>query len=488
MSEGALVQLVTQGTGQTSQNYAADSIVPIGSKFTQFDSSQRIVVSRQGDITEDFFMEFSVKALPEGYRWRQWAPRRFVARTELLIGGNVIDSRTAEGYMMGLFLSKQGLFQESEMEYLDPTRDHTFLLPLAAPQDIPLVALQYHEVAYTIHLNRLEELIETTLPIMCPNPLKSAQLYIMYRYLDTNERRTAARNAHDLTIISRQTCTESFPVNDGHLHFMYNMGGVTTATLIHIAAEDGSEFSDSVLTNVKMILNGVERWNLTNSLARVYHRELFAKTIGHQYEWRMRETPLTKNLYFMVHATGRLDNENRLQGLNASRIETIAFDLQFQPSAPSRVRITIFNEISNILMIRSGLGGLKYQPEEHSFGSRPQSVSGWEMIASGGTVTVSAGDVCPITMEPFQKGQTAVQCMHCKNYFTESAMKKWLGNEGAKRSNCPCCRKDITSSQIRRVEIHVVGTMPVEVKYTTTGQLVAAGQNSPCGPNGCTIG
>lgn len=360
-----LTQLVAQGASQTSKNYAADNVVPIGEKFETFESTKTFVVPRIGDSAEDFFLEVSVKALPEGYRWRQWAPKRFVDRSEISIGDKAIKYQTVEAQMIGLFLLKNSMFKESEMEYLDPKKEHTFLLPLSS-NELPLVALQLSEVRQKIILNSLKELIETDMPTMCENPLKSAQLQCRYRFFDIKERREVAVNPAQYGISMRQTATSTFDILDHTVKFQQEQEGISSATLIHITAEDGSELSEPIVTNLSMLLQGEPRHKLTGTLSRIYHRELFRNTARNGSQCRDNE--LSKNLQQFVHTTGRLDVEWRLQGLNFSRIADTKFELQFNEKAPTRVRITVANEISNILCIRDGMASLKQLAAEPYFG------------------------------------------------------------------------------------------------------------------------
>lgn len=460
------MQMVATGQNQVSENYAVDEIIPNNQVFNQFNTTKTFEIPFLGDSHEDSFMEFSVKALPEGFRWRQWAPVRFIAQAELIVGGSTIEVRTAENYMLGMFLTKNTIRDEALIEHLDPRREHTMIVPISFRSlPLPLVAMRHSFVSIKITLNKPEELIESETGEVIEDPLTYAYLYTKYRYYDTAERRQIAATRREWHHSTFQTATSAVNVIDKQAMFTYSQEGVSTASIIHIAAEDGSELAEPVLENVKLLLNGYERQSLTGTISRVYERAQFNQNIAKKYNWTLRDDTLSKNLYFLTYATGREDVNGQLQGLNFSRIDHSSFQLTFKEGGPARVRITVTNDIINILRAYDGMVTLRNTSIQPLFGRRTtfgRTLVDVNNILSGGKVDISGGDVCPITLNYFRNGMNALRCTSCMHCFTESAMLEWFAKKVTASHNCPYCRKELSYDSLLRVEVNIIGDVPEE--------------------------
>lgn len=235
---------------------------------------------------------------------------------------------------------------------------------------VPLIALQYHEVKFNIQFS-----LASTYLIggSVTSNLASANfaVYADYVYLDTTERRQFAQNAHEYLIdqLQQQQESQSTSANNTiRLNFNhpvkeliwvgsplalsssssssvdYVSGGATPSPITTLAGSVSN-------TNVKIILNGTDRFTARNL----------------KY--------FTRNQIWDCHtgfgATGQADSialysfalrpeEHQPSGTcNFSRIDTA--QLAFYGGSGETINaLTIFAVNYNVLRIMSGMGGLAY--------------------------------------------------------------------------------------------------------------------------------
>jgi hypothetical protein len=139
---------------------------------------------------------------------------------------------------------------------------------------IPLIALQYHEIAFIINFNNLSLITDMPVTRLTGNEFSRFAVYADYIYLDTKERRQFAQNAHEY-LVEQVQINQSISAINIKLTFNHPVkelvwapislpvSGNTRSTVVPGGASPNTGFTPSTLTQsnqYKLVLNGAERF------------------------------------------------------------------------------------------------------------------------------------------------------------------------------------------------------------------------------------
>ena len=239
-------------------NFAMESIEQTFNGQADFGRRVQCTVSRNGDLAYRVYLQVTLPQVDAadadadadkkgGCRWLDFPGENLVKNVEVEVGGQRIDKQYGDWMHIWnqLTLTKAAepgynkmVGQTSELTYLarsdgaavdgpcsdsgvpqvcEPRKslpETTLYVPLQfwfcrnPGLALPLIALQYHEVKFNIDLRPIDEclwaatdLAEGTKDAAAYNKsLVAASLYVDYVFLDTDERRRMAQNAHEYLI------------------------------------------------------------------------------------------------------------------------------------------------------------------------------------------------------------------------------------------------------------------------------------------------
>jgi hypothetical protein len=217
-------------------NFAMESIQQTFNGSTGFSNSVTALISRNGDLVSGMTLEATLPATTAdtAARWTNDVGHHLIKKVEVEIGGQAIDSHYADwfeiwaqlrvpackkrgyremigqdardelGQPLGLQASRTGVAQASRKLYIPLQFWFCRNIGLA----LPLIALQYHEVKVNIQFETSANLL-TEGTIATGGDL-SANLWVDYIYLDTDERRRFAQVSHEYLIEQLQVNEEQY--------------------------------------------------------------------------------------------------------------------------------------------------------------------------------------------------------------------------------------------------------------------------------------
>ena len=204
---------------------------------------------------------------------------------------------------------------------------------------LPLIALQYHEVK-----------VLTTFSAVDGVAGMSAELWVDYIYLDTDERRRFAQQSHEYLIeqVQRQTLTPTDLSHD--LNFNHPV-----KELVWTGVADGASFTglNAVTFNIK--LNGHDRMA---ARPRKYftHTQVWQHHTGPGHITPAADATGQKGDGIAVYSFALKPEEHQPSGTcNFSRIDNARLIASANPAIG-----TIYAVNYNVLRIMSGMGGLAY--------------------------------------------------------------------------------------------------------------------------------
>jgi hypothetical protein len=237
---------------------------------------------------------------------------------------------------------------------------------------IPLIALQYHEIAVIINFNDLGLVTNMPSTRLTGNEFSRFAVYADFVYLDTKERQQFAQNAHEY-LIDQTQINQSISAINIKLTFNhpvkeliwapvpYPVSGTTRSTIIPGGASPHSGFTPSTITqsnNYKLVLNGSERFSA---------RDITYFTRTQVWESHTGFGSVLFPDSIAVYSFALKPEEHQPSGTcNFSRIDTAHLVMDFvgeaiideSRDATWNVRVYALNY--NILRIMSGMAGLAY--------------------------------------------------------------------------------------------------------------------------------
>ena len=228
--------------------------------------------------------------------------------------------------------------------------------------NVPLIALQYHEVKIHIEFKSAASLYVTDdgAAVDSVPTTFTASLYVDYIYLDTDERRRFAQVSHEYLIEQLQftgeettsTTSNSFRLNFNH-PCKYLVWVCQPDANVATNVNEWTNYTDATgyggsdpLSNAKLQLNGHDRFRQRNAayfnLVQPYQHFTRNPAVG-----------------VYVYSFALKPEEHQPSGsVNMSRIDNATLLLTLASAVSTRVRIYAVNY--NVLRIMSGMGGLAY--------------------------------------------------------------------------------------------------------------------------------
>ena len=254
-------------------------------------------------------------------------PNDQIMKTELYIGGQLIDSEETEGVGARGMIGAPNLASSQAMGYGSPS--YTFCKYFEAA--LPLVALQYHDVEMRVYWKN--DSGGNFFPVTC---------VANYIYLDDDERTFFAQNAHNILI--EQVQRNTFPPSQTMLDLSFSH------PVKYIVADNLFNDTGEKLT-YKMQINGVDVGDeqpviLSSKAAASRSAQYFA--VG-RASFRLI---IPYSLQFGAYQpTGTL---------NFSRLDSARIILDRHGAAVSETDIVVTAVNYNVLRIQNGMGGLEY--------------------------------------------------------------------------------------------------------------------------------
>lgn len=251
-----------------------------------------------------------------------------IKKTELYIGGQLIDSEEAEGATARGAIGAPNAQSGQAAGYGSPS--YTFCKYFEAA--LPLVALQYHDVEMRVYWKN--DYLDEFYPVTC---------VANYIYLDDDERTFFAQNAHNILIEQLQRNT--FPATQTMLDLSFSH------PVKYIVADNLSSGNESKPT-YKMQINGVDVGD--------------EQPVG--VSSQVAGARNGSSFYAITVAVDRLVIPYSLQSgayqptgtLNFSRLDSARIIID-RHGAPANDNDIVVNAVNyNVLRIQNGMGGLEY--------------------------------------------------------------------------------------------------------------------------------
>jgi hypothetical protein len=244
-------------------NFAMESIMQTFNGTVGFGQRVTALISRNGDLVSGMTLEVTLPTTDNvADRWIPHVGHFLIDRIEVEIGGQLIDRHYSDWLEIWSQLAipadkKKGYLQMIGQSPLDPVGQPTgfqnvtdarnfpeserkLYIPLQfwfcrnVGLSLPLIALQYHEVKVNLTFNAFANLAgqaDLTPPVGTGANGLSANLWVDYIYLDTDERRRFAQVSHEYLI-------EQLQFNgDEAVNVVANVGGSITLNFNHPVKE-----------------------------------------------------------------------------------------------------------------------------------------------------------------------------------------------------------------------------------------------------------
>jgi len=366
-------------------NFAIESIQQVFDGTNDFGQLCKVIIDRKGDLIKDIFIEILLPVLPTGYYWTNGIGNVLIKQVDLEIGGQLIDRHYSEWLdiwsqltttagkinayddMVGNFDSVSSLKDNASSQYrvFIPlffwfNRDYGMALPL--------IALQYHEVALKIHFRGLNDCIrnDNSIATLSGYSFVTCECWVDYIMLDTEERIKFANTQHEYLIDQLQfsenttvdassvscSCRLAFnhPIKELYwIHILntYEQSNPLTGNqqLNYSLPNDTETFSNGIL-----YLNGSERFKSRSA-------RYFRLVQDYQYHTRYSN----KNIY--SYSFGLYPEKLQPSGTcNMSKFTNITLYLDYLKTntGGNNMILKVFGVNYNILRIMSGMGGLTF--------------------------------------------------------------------------------------------------------------------------------
>ena len=344
-------------------NFSMESIDQTFNGTVGFDRKVTATISRNGDLINRMWLEAELPAVTDG-AYVANAGHKLIKSVEVEIGGQRIDkhygdwlniwnelSQTA-GHESGYNKMIQGVSITDGNTAVGLTGDaRTVYVPLQfwfcrnPGLALPLIALQYHEVKVNIEFGSLEDVAPKTGDnATTTSGVLSANLYVDYVYLDTDERRRFAQVSHEYLIEQLQFTGDEAPSTSIKMNFNHPV-----KELVWVEVDLNGNYV-STYKEAQITLNSHERMSMRKPM-------YYQLVQPYQHHERV-PTAVPINVYSFALKP----EEHQPSGTcNMSRIDTATLKLSNATTDPTIVKATkVFATNYNVLRIMSGMGGLAY--------------------------------------------------------------------------------------------------------------------------------
>ena len=384
-------------------NFALESILQTFNGNVNFGSRVTATISRNGDlINRAYLVLSSTKKCDVPY-----AGLKVIKDCELEIGGQKIDKHYGEWMYIWNELSlpkgkREGYDKMVGVQGMEEGEKYYVPLEFWFCRNVglalPLIGLQYHEVKVNIQFDTKDNLATAA-----TDAKLSAELWVDYVYLDTDERRKFAQSSHEylieqLQFTGRESAGSKIKLNFNHpvkelvwvchnrtdpkdwvnytdkaSHTIKTDNTLKASTTEDvIAAISSTDGGNNLCTSAKLTLNGNDRFatregKYFNLVQPFQHHENIPANSG-----------------INVYSFALKPEEHQPSGtLNMSRIDTATLDLTYKDvikgnqtpdvdgnavprtdattfESPKVSQVSIYAVNYNVLRILSGMGGIAY--------------------------------------------------------------------------------------------------------------------------------
>ena len=336
-------------------NFSMESIRQTFNGATGYDRKVTCTVSRNGDLIHRVYVQAELPAISTG-KYADWSGHKLIKSVEVEIGGQRIDKHYGDWLHIWNELSQTAghwdgykAMVEGDSDFNDDLSENTdkaartLYIPLQfwfcrnPGLALPLIALQYHEVKINVEFGAASTVASGT------PKMKSADLYVDYIYLDTDERRRFAQVTHEYLIEQLQFTGDESVSSKVKLNFNHPV-----KELIWAEYNSSKELTGSSYTNAFLQLNGHDR---SSSRPASYYQ------LVQPYQHHERVPTDGK---ISVYSFALKPEEHQPSGTcNMSRIDNATLVLDGD-SLSSSNNLKVFAVNYNVLRIMSGMGGLAY--------------------------------------------------------------------------------------------------------------------------------
>lgn len=351
-----------------------------------FGKKVTVTVSRNGDLITKVYLQSELPAVSasgsSGFAWTEEVGHFLIKTVEVEIGGQRIDKHygtwlsvwssltTTKGHEDGynsMIGNVSALTTAVGVSAPGATSAYQLYIPLQfwfcrhTGLALPLIALQYHEVKFSIEFETFANLKNVDAPDNITSPsLGDTSLWIDYIYLDTDERRRFAQISHEYLIEQLQfTGDESLSGTNNKIKLNFNH---PVKELVWVVQNDNrvtNNFTDNddkdataavnPTSVAKLQLNGHDRFS--ERLGRYFN-----EVQPYQHHENIPSTGIN------VYSFALKPEEQQPSGsANMSRIDNATLQLTLTAAAnASNPIVKIYATNYNVLRIMSGMGGLAY--------------------------------------------------------------------------------------------------------------------------------
>ena len=364
-------------------NFSMESIEQTFNGTPDFGKKVTVTISRNGDLITKTYVQAVLPALTASsgtVGWVEEVGHFLLKNVEVEIGGQRIDKHygtwlsvwssltTTKGHEDG-YNSMIGNVSALTTRVAGPTAEYQLYIPLQfwfcrhTGLALPLIALQYHEVKFTIEFETSANLLnlgDDGSTVTGTPALGETIMYVDYIYLDTDERRRFAQISHEYLIEQLQfTGDESLSGLSNRIRLNFNHPVKELVWVVQNDNRTGNNYTDNddkadpTAVNptdiAKLQLNGHDRF--TERKGRYFN-----EVQPYQHHENIPATGIN------VYSFALKPEEQQPSGsANMSRIDNATLQLTITAAANAANPIVkIYATNYNVLRIMSGMGGLAY--------------------------------------------------------------------------------------------------------------------------------
>jgi hypothetical protein len=342
-------------------NFSMESIAQTFNGTVGFDRKVTATISRNGDLINRMWLEAT---LPASAVYKTNVGHKLLKSVEVEIGGQRIDKHYGDWLEIWNELSQTAGHADGYEKMVNGAKLETGAAPDYGTPDtpltdartvyvplqfwfcrnpglaLPLIALQYHEVK--INIEFADSTALTTNGSAVTGDV-TAELYVDYVYLDTDERRRFAQVSHEYLIEQLQFTGDEAPSASIKMNFNHPV-----KELVWVEVKNGAYVS--TYSEAQITLNSHERMSMRKPM-------YFQLVQPYQHHERVPvDTPVN------VYSFALKPEEHQPSGTcNMSRIDTATLKLTGAKTDSTIMKGTkVFATNYNVLRIMSGMGGLAY--------------------------------------------------------------------------------------------------------------------------------
>ena len=320
-------------------NFACENIeVPFQSSIN-CNGINTINIPRNGDLIYKTYIKLKMEG--DNNNFAKDLGEKIIKKFQIFIGDQLISSYDNDYMKIYNYINKKG-DDYNLYKNLIQLDDGCLIIPLLfwfckEPENaLPMITLQHHDIEIKLEFESLENIYNGNETIQI-----SGSLMIDYIYLDSEERRRFAKNAHEYLI--EQVQVNEYPINKLNESYRINFNH-PCKELFWVIKKDNEYVNN--LTNVNIQLNGHDRIKQKDP---IYYNKI------QPYQYNRKSM---KGLYSYSFSLNPKNNVQASGSCNFSRIDNARIVCSHKQYEHSNIKIYGINY--NVLKIMSGMRGLVY--------------------------------------------------------------------------------------------------------------------------------